>query len=197
MTDIRLCCFLMQKKHMRWLSQFPYTIRACWVCLGASEQHLLWAGRDVCTILIVASTICPSYFLDLFPSPFSAMKYVDLSESSDADVGMDDSGGVDADLDGYRRDADLWRITLCPRMRDCRVPDCHHAHSLVEVRPPNESQCLYPSVWAAGISRFYGQRMSADQYDLFLGYYYNTFEHEIPLWAHGCLLRDRRRGLAG
>ena len=81
-------------------------------------------------------------------------------------------------------DPAAWRTRLCPLRKKCRDEVCNHAHSLEELRAPDERRVLHPEIWRAGINRYYDQAMSLELLDVFNDYYHDTYQHECPLWAH-------------
>ena len=81
-------------------------------------------------------------------------------------------------------DRELWRTCLCKHGPDHELSYCRFAHSLSELRAPDESRVLYPAQWASGkMDRFYGQDMTSDQLDRIREYYEATPICDLPLWA--------------
>ena len=105
--------------------------------------------------------------------------------------------------------SDSWRILLCPDGGACRHDNCPYAHRLCELRPPNESDRLYPEIWAAGVDRWYGQALPEEQLLIVMEWDYGLsmdlqllsslrggelpFDYMPGLWQ---LLVDRDRELA-
>ena len=96
-------------------------------------------------------------------------------------------GGQNSDASSW----DLWRCQLCSHGPDHgrRRPDCRFAHSLCELRRPDESRHSYANQWTLGrVDRFYGQRLSPDQIERIKYYYVRTKTCDLPLWAIGLSL---------
>ena len=100
--------------------------------------------------------------------------------------------------DGARddpRSRDLWRTSLCSHGAEhaSRDPHCRFAHSLSELRCPDESRVGYGDEWSHhNVDRFYGQAMSRDQLDRIWRYYNGTARCDRPLWAIGLYLLELR-----
>ena len=95
----------------------------------------------------------------------------------------------------------LWRTALCRHGPGCCYPGCRFAHSLCELRRPDETLVGYDVQWSQGhIDRFYGQRMSEDQLQLIRKYYMELPSCDVPLWAIGLRLlvhnRESSKGFA-
>ena len=88
---------------------------------------------------------------------------------------------------------DLWRTRLCRHgpTHGISTPSCQFAHSLLQLRPPDERYRLYPKVWDGGVDRWYGQAMTDEQLGLISDYYKQSPYFEIPLWARGLTCYDR------
>ena len=84
---------------------------------------------------------------------------------------------------------DLRRTCLCRHGPEHRDPDCRYAHSLSQLRGPDESVKSYADQWASGtMDRFYGQDMPRSQLNRIRRYYEQTHPCELPLWAVGLYL---------
>ena len=85
---------------------------------------------------------------------------------------------------------DLWRCTLCKHGMDCRMHQegvCGFAHSLGELRPPDERICLYKQFWTDGVDRWYGQCMTEEQVERVLQYVRKTALCDMPTWCQGLM----------
>ena len=98
---------------------------------------------------------------------------------------------------------ELWRCRLCAHgpTHGLRFPECRFAHSLSELRRPDERQRSYAHQWEQGkVDRFYGQRLYSTQIDRIRRYYNHTPICEVPVWAIGLFLIDsdleKRQGYA-
>ena len=85
------------------------------------------------------------------------------------------------------------RTSLCfhhsspSHRRDC----CLYAHSLSELRYPDESQWRLEEWGDYTVDRFFGQAMSAEQLAL-IGSYWDAYPWERPVWAVALFLLTRR-----
>ena len=61
---------------------------------------------------------------------------------------------------------------------------CGFAHSLKELRPPDERDATYRGVWKDGVDRWYGQCMSEEQMERIAKYISKTAACDIPTWCH-------------
>ena len=88
-----------------------------------------------------------------------------------------------------RSNVDLWRTSLCFHGAEHGQsrPDCRFAHSLSELRPPDERFFSYEDQWR-NVDRFYGQFMDDDQLERIRKYYVTTPPCERPLWSVGLYL---------
>jgi len=86
---------------------------------------------------------------------------------------------------------ELWRTSLCrhgPR-HGIRHSECRFAHSLLELRGPDESRVSYAAQWRqCTMDRFYGQRMTDEQLERIRSYYAELPRCDLPLWAIGLRL---------
>ena len=76
----------------------------------------------------------------------------------------------------------LERTQLCKHGPRHRLPGCHFAHSLSELRCPDERVQLYPEAWCR-VDRFYGQALSQDQLERFQLYWSAAEWWNLPAWA--------------
>ena len=89
---------------------------------------------------------------------------------------------------------ELWRTSLCRHGSCHTMRGCAYAHSLSELRPPDESCQSYGDQWRLHrMDRFYGQVMSSEQLDRIRWYFDRTPQAERPLWAIGLYLLVHRR----
>ena len=79
--------------------------------------------------------------------------------------------------------ANLYRVRLCHHAKKCVHPNCGFAHSLAELRAPNETNRVYPEVWEKGVDRWFGQSLNEEQLKLIREYYDATPERNLPQWA--------------
>ena len=86
----------------------------------------------------------------------------------------------------------LWRTQLCRHGSGHSRYECRFAHSLAQLRPPDESAHSYSGQWReCNFDRFYGQRVSQEQITRIEKYYNEVPLCDIPLWAHGLYLLHR------
>jgi len=95
----------------------------------------------------------------------------------------------------------LWRTALCRHGPSCTYPGCRFAHSLCDLRRPDETVAGYQLQWDQGhIDRFYGQRMTEVQLRRIRKYYLELPSCDVPLWAIGLRLlvhgRESSKGFA-
>ena len=64
---------------------------------------------------------------------------------------------------------------------------CGFAHSLGELRPPDERICLYKQFWTDGVDRWYGQCMTEEQFERVLQYVRKTALCDMPTWCQGLM----------
>lgn len=103
------------------------------------------------------------------------------------------SGAMHQTVDDTRSGRELWRTSLCRHGPDHgqRQPDCRFAHSLFDLRRPDESRVSYATQWSHHtMDRFYGQRMSPQQLERIRTYYRLTRTCDLPLWSIGLRLLD-------
>ena len=93
---------------------------------------------------------------------------------------------------------ELWRTRLCDHgpWHECR--DCPYAHSLRDLRAPDESDRWHAWRWQLyEVDRFYGQAMSEQQLRRIRWYYRQTPMCDVPVWAQGLCLLETQRELSG
>jgi len=79
--------------------------------------------------------------------------------------------------------SNLWRVRLCHHGPTCDHRNCGFAHSLADLRAPNESSRHYPEVWEKGVDRWFGQPLKDEQIKIIQDYYELTPERHLPQWS--------------
>ena len=80
-------------------------------------------------------------------------------------------------------DPNIRCVRLCTHGKDCKHQRCGFAHSLAELRAPNETARLYPEVWDKGVDRWHGQPLNEEQIRTFHKYYAETRERHVSQWV--------------
>ena len=80
-----------------------------------------------------------------------------------------------------------WRTSLCKYGPNCQIYQCSRAHTLCQLRSPDEGSEQHDSIWHDGVDRWCGQELSREQIKLLLRYYHETPFYMVPPWMHGLL----------